>query len=190
MNGSTDRPRPSRRVRLAGAAGLLALSAAVAGAAATPAAADTKIKATYRVTGSTLIKSENATVKLGPGKLASTLDATKGTLSAKLTLPKATASFKQFGIIPVTATTAFIQDGRTTGRVNLNTGAVHTRSTVTLQIVSLSVAGVPVPVGPSCESASPALIKLASLPGFNPLKGGKLAGTYTIPPFANCAKIG
>jgi hypothetical protein len=30
------------------------------------------------------------------------------------------------------------------------------------------------------------LIKLASLPGFNPLKGGKLAGTYTIPPFANC----
>jgi hypothetical protein len=186
MNRFTGKSRPLRRMTLAGA-GLLAVSAMIAGvAAASPAAADTKIKATYKVTGSTVIKSENATVKLGPGKLASTVDFTTGKLTAKLTLPHATASFKQDGLIPVTAVTAFIQDGLTTGTINLGTGAVKSTSRVTLQIVSLSVAGVPVPVGSSCESASPASITLKSLKGFNPLKGGKLAGTYTIPQFANC----
>ena len=89
--------------------------------------------------------------------------------------------------MPVAATTAFIQNGPTTGSVNLSTGAVAITSHITLQITSLSVAGLRVPVGPSCKSATPATVSVASQPGFSIVNGGNLSGTYTIPPFANCA---
>jgi hypothetical protein len=170
---------------------------AVAGAAiactlaatAVPAAAATTIHATYKVTGSTYLKAPNATLPLGPGKLASNVNPSTGKIKAKLTMPDATLSFKEFGLIPVTATTHFINDGPTTGTLNLDTGAVTTTSNITFQIVSLSVAGIPVPVGSSCESSAPAVITVTSQPGFNILKGGNLAGSYTIPSFANCGLV-
>jgi hypothetical protein len=84
---------------------------------------------------------------------------------------------------------AFIQNGPTTGKVNLNTGAVMSTSSITLRITSLSVAGLPVPVGPACESATPASVSLASQPGFSIVNGGTVGGTYTVPPFANCGLI-
>jgi hypothetical protein len=175
---------PARGVAATAVAGLLALATI----AATPAAAsaDTTLKVKYPVNGSTFLKAANATVTLGPGTLKSTVDLTTGALTASLKLPPATGSFKELGLIPVTATVAFLQDGPTTGTVNLNTGAVTTMSNITLQITSLSVAGLPVSVGPSCESATPAAVALASQPGFSIVKGGTVSGTYTIPPFANC----
>jgi hypothetical protein len=187
MSRPTGRRRLARGVALAGVAGLLATSAVIASAGA--AAASNTLTVQYKVTGSTVIKKENATVKLGPGKLVSKVDLANGKLTASLVLPEATASFKQNGIIPVTATTKFIQDGKTTGTLNLDTGAVATTSKITLQIVSLSVAGVSMPVGPSCESASPASVKVASQKGFSIVNGGDLAGTYTIPSFANCGLV-
>ena len=103
--------RPVRfpRVRSVGAiaaAGLVAVCTVAASAG--PASADVLVHAKYKVTGSTFIKAANFTLALGPGKLASTLDANTGKLTAKLTLPNATGSFKQDGLIPVTATTKFI----------------------------------------------------------------------------------
>jgi hypothetical protein len=159
--------------------------------AATPAAASasTTLKVRYPVHGSTFLKAPNATVTLGPGTLKSTVNATTGALRASLILPPATGSFQELGLIPVTATTAFIQDGAATGSINLSTGAVATTARITLQITSLSVSGIPVPVGPACESATPATISVASQPGFSIVNGGKLSGTYTIPPFANCGLV-
>ena len=136
--------------------------------------------------GSTFLKAANATVTLGPGTLRSKVNLTTGKVTASLNLPPATGSFKELGVVPVTATVAFIQDGPTTGTVNLNTGAVATMSNITLQITSLSVGGLPVPVGPACESATPASVSLASQPGFSIVNGGTVSGTYTVPPFANC----
>jgi len=86
----------------------------------------------------------------------------------------------------VTATTRFINDGPTTGKLNLSTGAVKTTSKITLRIVSLSVSGINVPAGDSCETSSAVVATLKSQPGFNVLKGGKVAGSYTIPQFQNC----
>ena len=85
---------------------------------AIPASASTKLHAKYKVTGSTYIKAPNFTLSLGPGKLSATVNTRTGKLTATLTLPNATGSFKQLGIIPVTATTQFINDGPTTGKVN------------------------------------------------------------------------
>jgi len=164
----------NRFVRLAGrgvAATAIAGLLALATIAATPAAASaaTVIKVRYPVNGSTFIKAANVT--------------------ASLNLPPATGSFTELGLIPVTATVVFIQNGPTTGKVDLNTGAVTTSSSITLQITSLTVSGLPVPVGPACESATPASVALASQPGFSIVKGGPVSGTYTIPPFAGCGLI-
>ena len=164
----------------------LATAFTVAATAVPASAATTTIHATYKVTGSTFLKAPNATLALGPGKLSANVNASTGAVRAALTLPDATLSFKQYGLIPVTGTTHFINNGPTTGTVNVNTGAVTTTSHITMQIVSLSIAGVPVPVGPACESSTPAVIRVTSQPGFNILNGGNLAGGYTIPQFANC----
>ena len=180
----------SRRIPAATAVTIAGLATAFTVAATTaPASATTVIHATYKVTGSTFLKAPNATLPLGPGKLAANLNVGTGKIRATLTMPDATLTFKQFGLIPVTATTRFVNNGPTTGKVNINTGAVTTTSHITFQIVSLSVAGVPVPVGSSCESSAPAVIKVASQPGFNILKGGNLAGAYTIPQFAHCGLV-
>ena len=173
------------------ATALTGLVAALA-LAATPTAAsasDTMLTVRYPINGSTLVKATNASLTLGPGTLKSTVDLNTGALTAKLNLPPATGSFKELGIVPVTATVALLQNGPTTGNIDLNTGAVTTTSNVTLQITSLSVAGLPVPVGSSCESSTPASITLTSQPGFSITKGGTVSGTYTIPPFAGCGLV-
>ena len=176
------------RIRTTVVAGLAVLAAAftVAATAVPASATASTIKATYKVTGSTFLKAPNATLPLGPGKLVAHVNASTGAVKATLSLPNATGSFTEFGIIPVTATAHFINNGPTTGTINLSTGAVTSTSHITMQIVSLSVAGIPVPVGPSCETSTPAVVQVTSQPGFNLVKGGNLAGTYTIPQFANC----
>ena len=113
------------------------------------------------------------------------MDLTTGALTATLTLPPATGSFKELGFIPVTATTQVIQQGLATGMVNLSTGAVTTTAHTVLQITKLNVGGLNIPVGNRCEtSATP--VTVTSQPGFNVLAGGNLAGTYTIPKFSHC----
>ncbi len=185
MVHSVRKPVAHRLVTAVGAGALLVIALA----STTAAAASTKLTVKYRVTGSTLLKAPNATASLGPGTLKSTVNLSTGTVTASLTLPPATVSFKELGLIPVSATTEFVQDGATTGKVNLSTGAVTTTSRITLKITSLSIAGLPVPVGNSCESATPAVVTVTSQSGFSIVNGGTLAGTYTIPPFANCGLL-
>ena len=122
----------------------------------------------------------------GPGTLSSSVKLLTGRLTATLALPDATGTFKQFGIVPVTATPRFINAATTPGKINLSTGAIRSTSYITLQVVDLKVAGIHIPVGPSCGTATPAVISVASQPGFSIVKGGNLAGSYTIPQFANC----
>jgi hypothetical protein len=166
------------------AAGLLAVAGVLATAGT--ASADTTITIKYPVTGSTHLAAPNGDIPLGPGHLRSTADLNTDTLTATLTLPNATGTFKELGLVPVTATTKFINDGPTTGTIDPNTGAVTTTSKITLRIVDLKVAGIDTPVGSSCQTATPVTVTVSSLPGFNVLKGGTVTGTYTIPQFANC----
>jgi hypothetical protein len=155
-------------------------------ALASPAApSDTTVGVTYPVTGSTFIKAINSTIALGPGTLSTTADLTTSTLTGTLSLPPATGSFKELGLVPVTATTEMVQDGQATGTVNFSTNEVTTTATETIKLTGLKVAGLPIPVGNSCQT-SPATITVTSQPGFNVLSGGTLAGTYTIPRFAHC----
>jgi len=166
---------------LTGAAGVLI------GLGALPAAADTTITATYPVSGSTYLRAVNSTLPLGPGTLTSTVDLTTSAVTAStLKLPPTTGSFTVFGFIPVTATTALIQDGSAIGKVSLAASTVTVTAKVTIKLTSLKVAGISLPIGRRCETATPASITVSSQPGFSVLGGGTVAGTYTIPRFSHC----
>jgi len=117
--------------------------------------------------------------------VTSAADLTTSTLTATLTLPPATGSFKELGLLTVTATTKLIHVGQATGTFNFNANTVTTTATAILQLTSLNVAGLNIQVGNSCET-SPATITVASQPGFTFGTGGTLAGTYTIPNFRHC----
>jgi len=186
MKWSTGRPRLLRGLTLATVAGLAVTAGGIASAGAASASNTLTVK--YKVTGSTFIKSINATPSLGPGTLTSKVNLSNGKLTANLSLPAATVSFKEFGLIPVTATTEFVQDGPTTGQLNVNTGAVSTTSKIILKLTSMNVAGLPVPVPSTCQTA-PATVQLASQKGFTVVNGGNLAGTYTIPNFSGCGVL-
>jgi hypothetical protein len=173
-----------RRAVAGTAAGLLAVTGVLMSGGS--ASADTTLTIRYPVTGTTHLATPNADVPLGPGHLKATADLNTDAITATLTLPDATGSFKELGLVPVTATVALINNGPTTGTINPGTGAITTTSMITMRIVDLKVAGIDLPVGPACQTSSPVSVTISSQPGFNILKGGTVAGTYTIPPFANC----
>ena len=104
-------PRPlsrNRSLAITAAAALLSVLpiAAQAEPASAAVSADPTVTVTYPVNGQTVIKSVNSTLTLGPGTLAATVDPATGGLTANLTLPPATGSFRVLGTIPVTATPA------------------------------------------------------------------------------------
>lgn len=181
------RPRTATLPRRAAVAGATALMTAGAIAATTgTASASTILHAKYKVSGSTYLAGPQSSLDLGPGTLAARVNTSSGKITATLSLPPATGSFTELGIVPVTATAQFINDGPTRGKINTRTGKVSTTSKITLQLTKLSVAGVPVPVGSSCETAQPVVVSLKSQKGFNVLAGGTMAGSYTIGDFQGC----
>jgi hypothetical protein len=178
--------RKSRTTRLAvitASAGLL--TAAGLAATAGPASADTVVNVHYALTGTTFIKKLNTTVNLGSGTLSAAVDLTTGTSTSTLSLPPATASVNELGILPVSATTEMIQNGPATGTVNLTTNTITSTASVTLKITKLTVAGLTLPVGNSCQT-TPFNISISSGAGFTVSGGGPVSGTYTIPPFHHC----
>ena len=183
--------RPLMKFVAVGAAVTAALGICAGATLAAPAQpavpADSLITATYPATGSTYLNALGSTVTLGPGTLSSTVDlSTSAVTAGTLTLPSATISFKEFGLVPVSATTEFIQDGTVTGTASLSDNTVTATLPVTLKITSLNIAGLPIPVGSQCQTTAPATITVSSQPGFNLQSGGTLAGTYTIPRFSHC----
>jgi hypothetical protein len=171
-------------------ASLAAFTVGTAGAAgaatsARLAPAGTTVTAKYPLTGSTFISKVSSTTTLGPGTLVSKIDLKKSTLKATFKLPPATSAFSVLGVIPVTTTTEFIQAGTAPGKLSKK-GVVTTTAQITLKLTSLSVAGLPLPLGPHCQTVTPATLPVTSTSGFNVLKGGNLTGTYTIPDFGHC----
>lgn len=176
---------PTRRWGRTTAAATASLAALGVLSTAGTAHADVVLKLNYPLTGTTYIKSTSSSMSLGPGTLATAVDDTGG-LTATVTLPPATGSFKEFGVIPVSVTTEFIEASPTTGTVDINTGAVQTTSHLILRLTDLKVAGIPTPIGDKCQTETPAEVSVASDAGFSVITGGNLNGTYTIPNFKNC----
>lgn len=156
----------------------------IASAAPAETAPPTTINVNFKVDGTTYLKKVDASMALGTGELATHLNPKTGAITADLTLPPGTLSYKQFGILPVTSTVELTPASQTTGQ--LTNGAVTAHAEVVLKLTSLKVAGLPIPIGDNCASAEPVGIDLVSGPGFQILKGGDLLATYDVGDFANC----
>jgi hypothetical protein len=163
-----------------------AMAATAVGVSASPAAAVAALSATYPINGVSHINSTDSDLPLGPGSLHATVDLDSGALTASVSLPPATGSFEELGVIPVTATVELTEAEPTTGSLDINTGAMQGTSHMNLRLTRLTIAGLPAPVGSRCQTVRPAEIPLASQPGFSVLRGGEVSGTYTIPPFEHC----
>ena len=167
------------------AAGVAVLAATGVVAASGAASADSVVNVHYAVTGTTYLAKLNTTANLGSGTLASTVDLTTGTSQSTLTLPSTAVSVKEFGFVPVTATTELIQNGPAAGTVNFSTNTITSTANVTLKLTNLTVFGVSLPVGDKCQT-TPFNIGISSGPGFTVSGGGPVSGTYTIPAFHDC----
>ena len=132
------------------------------------------------------IKKTGSVLSLGPTKLTAELNIDDGTFTSDLPLPPVSAEFKVIGFVPVSATTEFIEEGPTTGTVDLNTGGMKSSSKITLRLSHVKVGGLPIVVGPHCQSADPVTVELEGKEGFNAVLGGPVGGSFTIPPFAHC----
>lgn len=168
------------------AAGTMLTAVAATLGAAAPAQAAPFLDGLYELNGTTHINSTNSDLVLGPGTLLATLDLGTGDIVGNMSLPSTSGSFKVIGLVPVEATVAFTETEPTTGFADPVTGATTTTSHVTIRITSLRILGIPQLIGHHCQTETPALIELVSEPGFNPILGGVVNGTYTIPDFENC----
>jgi hypothetical protein len=188
LPASPSKLRSGRRALLAFAGVLTMLTVALLGAL--PASAAT-ISVTYPVTGSTAIKKNGSTLPLGPGTLKSTIvtNATGADLTGTLDLPPSKSSFTVAGFIPVQATVTVIPAGPVSG--TLSQGVVTAHSDVYIQLSDIWLAGIfYTPVGDECRTKTPVSMDLRSEGGFTVFNGGTVAGTYTIPDFANCTIFG
>lgn len=182
-----------KRWRVLGLSGAVigSVAAVTLGLSAPAALADTTLTVTYPISGTSHIASTDSDLDLGPGTLTGSVDATTGAVSAgAISLPDATGTFDELGLVPVTATVAFRQVGQITGQVDVATGGLTATSQLTLQITDLKVAGVDVAVGSHCQTTEPATVDVSSDSGFNIFTGGTVSGSYTIPDFSGCGLLG
>ncbi|MFL6145633.1 MAG: DUF6801 domain-containing protein [Labedaea sp.] len=161
-----------------------AASNAVAVTTDAPPSSDVPIS--FNLSGSTMIKAVHGTVPLS-GSVDAQINLSTGAFGADLTLNPTTGRFTILGFVPVTAQIEFVQAARTTG--TFSGGVLASTSSETIKLPRVSVLGFPIAGGPNCQTRTPASIPLMSGPNFDPLAGGRLTGTYTIPALRGCGAL-
>lgn len=110
-------------------------------------------------------------------------------------LPPAKATFLTFGFMPTTATLELTEQPGTNIEIDSHGFTDGTNffqvSTVTTQLSirlhDVMVNGIPLEVGPRCESVTPMTVKLnGAFPDYTVNTGGPLTGTAAFPPFSGC----
>ncbi|SDI46988.1 hypothetical protein SAMN05192558_104325 [Actinokineospora alba] len=148
----------------------------------TTTAPNNPIEVRYRLRGSTTVAKLQAPVRL-TGGLDAKFDPATSAFKADLRLNKSSIRFDLFGFLPVSASLDFQPQGDTTG--TFTDGVVRSNSKVKIGVANLRLFGMPISrTTGGFLSSTPADISLTSAPGFDPVKGGTLSGTYTIPLFA------
>ncbi|SFP51667.1 hypothetical protein SAMN05421810_102818 [Amycolatopsis arida] len=176
----------TRRRRVGFVASAVAgLAAALVAAAGPASAAAPPLELTYTVAGTTHIAKTDSDVELGPGTFTAAVDVATGDLTGQLDLPKTTTTFKVLGFVEVTSDVEFVPAGPATGKIV--SGKVNVETPLNVRLSNVRTLGLPFPpVGENCATGTPVRIALESGPDFNPLRGGKMSGTYEIPEFADC----
>nr|WP_232328212.1 fibronectin type III domain-containing protein [Kibdelosporangium sp. MJ126-NF4] len=162
-------------------------------AASAPVKARTKprdnneIPYTFALDGKTRVKAANGTVPLSGG-VAVLFTPGTGAFHGDLRLDPTRGQFRLFGFIPVSARIEFVPAGQTTGTLS-GDGVLRAKSSVTVKLPRVSLFGFPISSSPTCQTRTPVDVPLVSKPGFTPLSGGSLSGTYTLPAVQGCGPL-
>ncbi|WP_229054376.1 hypothetical protein [Aeromicrobium sp. Leaf350] len=155
---------------------------------------------TYDASGSTTIGAKvNASMPVGPTTLTATLDlADQRIAGGDLAIPSQVLDFSIFGI-PTRATVTMTQVGEVTGTLEetAKRGDLVLTANVDYDIkisnLQARVFGIwwPLAVGSNCHTVKPVDVTVKSPAGeyFRTLRGGKVAGSYTIGSFTGCAPL-
>ncbi len=173
------------RVRAFDAAGAVS---APSGALIIPKPVDPTVNYPFTLKGSSQLKAlTEGTVPLS-GSIAPTLNIATGEFTGDLILNQSRARLKVLGLLPVTADIAFAQTDKTRG--TLRNGVLSTQSRFKIRLPQLYLFGVLPIVSPgTCETKSSSVAMMRSGAGFNPLQGGRLAGTYAISDLTGCGML-
>lgn len=122
------------------------------------------------------------------GSIAAKLDLATGSFTADLALAQASAKLTALGFLPVTASVAFVSTAPTTG--SLAAGILTANAKVRIKLPKVSLFGLPLAGGATCQTKSASSIALRSTdPVFSPLEGGALAGTFAISDLSGCGAL-
>lgn len=142
------------------------------------------IEVTYDIKGASRTTKLESDIKVGPGELVAQVDVLESTFEGELRLPPSPGYFVMFDFMPSTATVDFLPAGPVLGVIE--SGKVDATSELFIRLRDVTMADVPIDVGPRCRTITPAKLELKSDPGFNPLVGGTMRAVFTIPPFSGC----
>ncbi|WP_067484900.1 fibronectin type III domain-containing protein [Actinomadura hibisca] len=137
----------------------------------------------FTLKGSTFVKAPNGTAPL-TGGIDAKLKLSTGEFTADLVLNPTKGDFKILGFLPVQAGIVLEPQGKTTG--TLKNGQLIADSKVVTKLPSFTLFGIPLGGGENCKTVKPSDIRLTSEGKFEPLKGGKLKGTYELSEIKDC----
>lgn len=109
--------------------------------------------------------------------------------SGVLKMPPSRATFLAFGFMPNTSIMEFDQVG--TFLIDAFSGTAIITGQETITIKKADVNGESLAIGDRCMTSAPIDLKLTGEPGklaYNPVGGGYVDGTTTIPPFTGCGE--
>ncbi|MGI5166512.1 fibronectin type III domain-containing protein [Spirillospora sp. CA-253888] len=144
------------------------------------------VKYGYDLKGSTFVKAPNGTAPL-TGTIDADLKLSTGDFTADLVLNPTKGDFKILGFLPVQAGIVLEPQGKTTG--TLKNGTLTADSKVVTKLPSFTLFGLPLGGGENCRTTAPSDIRLTSEGKFEPLKGGKLKGTYALSDLKDCGPL-
>lgn len=145
------------------------------------------VKYGYGIAGSaTLAKLVKGSLPLR-GAITANLTTATGAFTGDLDLDPTTGKLKALGFLPVTAQVAFVPTAPLTG--TLTPGALTATAKVRIKLPKVSLLGLTLAGGGSCQTKQPSAIALRSTGAFAPLSGGTLAGTFAISDLTGCGAL-
>ena len=120
------------------------------------------------------------------GTIGAQLTTIDGKISADLNLIPRTGRLTALGFLPVTARVGFSNSGKTTGELNAD-GVLTTTSRLRIKLLDVKLFGaVSIAGGNNCQTKSLSTITLRSQPGFDPVAGGTITGSFSISDLNDC----
>ncbi|MFA9269888.1 MAG: DUF6801 domain-containing protein [Baekduiaceae bacterium] len=151
---------------------------------------DAPATATYRfdLAGTSVLKTlTRGSVPLR-GTIDPTLDLATGAFTADLSLFRTRARLQVLGVLPVAADIAFTQTDKTRGTLKDGVLAAQARFKVLLPQLYL-FGTLPIVSPDTCQTKSSSVAIMRSEPGFDPLRGGRLTGTYGMSDLTGCGLL-